>query len=81
MFNNLELTLGMNLKFYTSLAKELKLKVRKFWWLVPTFVELTGGKLVRRGLFLPPILNRVNKHILRSIYFAIFDSPVHGLRH
>ena len=46
-FNNLGLALGTNLKFYTSVAKGLKLKVRKFWRLVPTFVEVTGEKLVK----------------------------------
>ena len=45
-FDNLGLALGTNLKFYNSVAKELKLKVRKFWGLIPTFVEVTGEKLV-----------------------------------
>ena len=46
-FNNLELALGMTLKFYTSEAREAKLKVRKFWGLIPKkFVEVTGEKLV-----------------------------------
>ena len=45
-FNNLGLALGMALKFYTSVTKGLKLKVRKFWGLVPKFVEVTGEKLV-----------------------------------
>ena len=49
-FNNLGLTLGTNLKFYNSLLKGLKLKVRKSWSLIPTFVEVTGEKLVG-GLF------------------------------
>ena len=44
------------------MAKGLKLKVRKFWGLILTFVEVTGEKLVG-GLFctlppLPPFLNR-----------------------
>ena len=52
-FNNLGLALGMNLKFYTSMAKELKLKVRKFWRLFSTFVEVPEEKLVR-ALFWPP---------------------------
>ena len=39
-FNNLGLALGIALKFYTSMAKELKLKVRKF----------LGGKTGRRSL-------------------------------
>ena len=51
-FNNLGLALGMALKFYTSLAKPLKLKVIKSLGLIPTFVQVTGGKLVR-GTFLP----------------------------
>ena len=54
-FNNLGLTLGVNLKFYASVAKGLKLKVRKFLGLIPTFVEVTGGKLVG-GPFCPPPL-------------------------
>ena len=51
-FNNLGLALGMTFKFYTSVAKRLKLKVRK-WGLNLTFVEVTGEKLVW-GAFLPP---------------------------
>ena len=53
-FNNLGLALGTNLKFYTSVAKGLKLKVRKFGGLNPTFVEFTGEKLIGGvGLFAP----------------------------
>ena len=51
-FNNLGLALGINLKFYTSVPKGLKLKVRKFCGLIPTFVEGTGKKLVRGSLCL-----------------------------
>ena len=36
---NLRLALSMTLKFYASVAKELKLKVRKFWGLIPAFVD------------------------------------------
>ena len=46
------LVLGRNLKFYTSVAKRLKLKVRTFWGLIPTFAEVTGKKLVE-GALLP----------------------------
>ena len=46
---SLGLALGTNLKFYASLSKGLKLKVIKFWGLIPTFVEVTGEKLVWRG--------------------------------
>ena len=52
-FNNLGLALGMTLKFYTSVAKRLKLKVEKFWGLSLTFVAVTGEKLVG-GLFASP---------------------------
>ena len=71
-FNNFGLALGTNLKFYISLAKRLKLKVREFWGLIPTFVEVTGGKLVgeRGGGFLlpPPILNRVTCHYVIDVF-------------
>ena len=50
-FNNLELALGMALKFDTSVARGLKLKVRKFWGLIPTFVEVIGEK---KAYCLPP---------------------------
>ena len=36
---------GMTLIFYTSVAKGLKVKVRKFCGLSPMFVEVTGEKL------------------------------------
>ena len=56
-FNNL----GLALKFYSSVAKWLKLKVRKIWGLIFTLVEVKE-KLVRRVF--PPsswiILKRVN---------------------
>ena len=48
-FNNLGLALGTNLKFYTSVTKGLKLKVRKFLELIPTFIEVTGEKLLGGG--------------------------------
>ena len=54
-FNNLVLVLGTSLKFYTSMAKGLKLKVRKFLGLIPTFVEVTGEKLVEGALLPSPL--------------------------
>ena len=39
-FNNLGLAQDMTLKFHTSVPKVLKLKVKKFWVLNPTFVEV-----------------------------------------
>ena len=53
-FNNLGLALGMTLKFYTSLAKGLKLRVRKFSALIPTFVEVKEKNLVGGFLSPPP---------------------------
>ena len=41
-FNNLGLALGMALRFYTSVAKGSKLKVRKFFGLILTFVKVTA---------------------------------------
>ena len=48
----------MALRFHNSVAKALKLKVRKFWGLILTFVEVTGKKW-QGGLFAPTIPNRV----------------------
>ena len=39
---------------YTSVAKGLKLKVRKFYGLISTFAEVTGEKLIE-GFFAPPL--------------------------
>ena len=47
--NNLGRTIGATLKFYTSITKGLKLNVRKFWGLNPTFVEVIGEKLEGGG--------------------------------
>ena len=54
------------MKFDAIVAKESKLKVRKFWGLIPTFVEITGEKLAGGTLFAPsptPHRNRVNAEI------------------
>ena len=45
-FNNVGLTLDMDLKVYTNMVKELKLKVRKFWGLIPMFVDVVREILV-----------------------------------
>ena len=58
------LALGMNLTFYTSVAKGLRLKVRRFLGLVPTFVEVTEEKLVQRAFLPPTILNSVKANLL-----------------
>ena len=51
-FNKLELALDKTLQFYAIMSKMLKLKVKKFWGLIPTFVEVTSEKLVG-DLFVP----------------------------
>ena len=53
-FNNLGLALGMTLKLYNNVAKGSKLKVGKFWGLIPTSVEVRGEKLVGGVFTLPP---------------------------
>ena len=70
-FNNLGLALGIALKFYTSVAKESKLKVRKFWCLIRTFVEVTGEKLVGSGVWrvCPLPLPRIG--LILSLVFTI----------
>ena len=52
-FNNLELALGMASKFYTSVTKGSKSKVRRFYGLILTFLEVTGEKL-KGNSFGPP---------------------------
>ena len=54
----------MALKFYTSVAKGLKLEAKKFWELICTLLEITGEKQVEKGGggFLPLLfINKVNK--------------------
>ena len=80
-FNDLGLALGTNLKFYTSMAKELKLKVKKLWGLIP--IEVTGEKLVGWGAFCPPpFLNRVKfPNFLFSSKEQKLWTFLHYLRH
>ena len=51
----MRLALVVALKFYTSVAKGLKLKFKKFLRLIPKFVGVTGEKLV--GDLLAPYLD------------------------
>ena len=50
-FNNLGLALGMALKFNTKVAEKLKLKVRKFWELIPIVAEVVRETLVGEAFF------------------------------
>ena len=69
-FINLRLTLDTKLKFYTSVAKGLKVKVRQFLRLIPTFAEVAGEKLERGPLF--PLFDRfeIEKIALIHIYLT-----------
>ena len=53
-FKSFGILLGMALKFYTRVAKRLKLKVRKLWGLLPRFVEITVKKRDGGSFCLPP---------------------------
>ena len=71
---NRGLTLVMVLKFYTSVAKWLKIKVRKVWRLTSTNVEVTGGKLV--GVFFCyPILNKVKVFQSYQLFLLCREAP------
>ena len=70
-FNNLGLALDIAFKFYGSVAKAFK-----FWGIIPTFVEVTGEKLVRGWGG-----NRVNSRLfylslIETKYFIILDQHV-----
>ena len=66
-FSSFGLVLGMTLRFYASVAKALKLKVRNFGGLILTFVEVTGEKLdsvkwINLVIFLGDTLMNVEKN-------------------
>ena len=71
--NNLGPALGMALIFYISVSKGFKLKVKTFWWLISTFVEVAGEKLGGEPFWPPPSwlgLRNVKKHPWRSATFS-----------
>ena len=70
-FNNLGLAPGTSLKFYTSVAKGLKLKVRKSSGLIPTFVEVTEEKLVVSIIVITGKVTTVSPVILIMIKMLI----------
>ena len=45
----------MDLRFYISVAKGLKVKSRKVLGLTPTFVEVTAEKLVGEAILVNPL--------------------------
>ena len=52
--DKLGLALDMALTFYTSVVKRLKLKVRKFWGLIPSVVEAAWETPVEVASHRPP---------------------------
>ena len=71
----MELALSLTLKFYTSVTKGLKLKIRKILRIIPTFVEVTAEKKVQKVAKRPlSILNRVTD------FFSKFDQICRKLR-
>ena len=83
-FNNLGLAVPTDLKLYTSLSKELKLRVKEFSGLILTFVEVTGEKLVGEPFCFPPpsgtglTCGAVNKNIKSQKSFK--DNNGHNIR-
>ena len=73
-FNNLGLARGTNLKFYTSVAKRSKLKVRQLG--ANSYVcRSYRGKTGRGGSFLPPpILNRVKVSIIPKLVYPLIGA-------
>ena len=71
-FNNLELALGTKLKFCINVTKWLKLKARKFGGLIPTFVEVTGEKLVRGAFCSQPSWIGLKTILLRSFLVSFW---------
>ena len=68
------MTLGTNWKFYTSVVKGLKLKVRKFWEIILTSAEVTRKKLIGRPFCPPhPILNRVKVSAEKTNIKSLLD--------
>ena len=69
----------MALRFYTSVAKGLKIKVIKLWELIHAFVKVTVEKLVGRSICPTPILNWVNKRLSNGAmlsqteFFFVFE--------
>ena len=76
------LALGTNFKFYNSVAKGLKLKVKKVWRLIPTFVEVTWEKLVGGGGLFgpPPILNRAKEDFFQLMNNSVFVKTMENVR-
>ena len=70
------LAVGMALTFYSRIAKGLKLKARKIWFLISTSGEVTEEKMVKEGVFTPSKLNKVKteqKHASSWRFLRMID--------
>ena len=74
--HNLELALGMALKFHTNMVKSLKLKVKKFWHLIPTFVGVTGEKIVEDLFGSGPTVFKTFKKARRTLSGKISSEKI-----
>ena len=67
------LVLGMAMKFNISLTNGSKLKVRKYWELIPTFGKIQGERLVSGGAFwLPFKPSRIALRAARHFDFCCY---------
>ena len=83
-FNNLRLAISIALKFYTSVAKWLKLNIKKLSELTATFVEFRGEKLVG-DLFAPPLSwiglrniksKNINLRKKKELHLLLYDTSM-----
>ena len=66
-FNNIGLAISIILKFFTSVLKWLKLKVRRFGVLIPAFLEVKVEKLVGGRYLTLDYVRKFNQSLLVRI--------------
>ena len=67
--NKLGLALGTALKFYTTVEKGLKVKVRRYWRLIPTFIEVAGKKVTVHRYSYSLLFSVIRHPILAALNF------------
>ena len=79
-FSNLELALDVALKFFSSVGKGLKLKVRIFWWLIFTFVEVAGENTDKESFCLQSLAGLTGEWLAKGRWFQkIYENIVEGV--
>ena len=71
-FNNLRLALGMTLKFYSTVAKILKLKARMFQGIILTFAKVTEKNLLGEP-FCAPLVPSILKRFKNKTIFVLME--------